>query len=131
VEEELAAGLVEGKIAELVDDDEVVASEGFGQSAAAPGRLLCLGLIDEIDEVEEAPARSGADHCRGDGDRQVRLACAGAADEDEIALGIEKGTGRQLADLALNSRLVVNTAEAAIDAAIAGVGSGACSRTRS
>lgn len=62
VEQQLSAGLAEGEIAELVDD-EIVTQEGVGHPPLRR-RLLGLELIDEADEVEEAPARPGTDNRR-------------------------------------------------------------------
>ena len=42
--------------------------------------------IDEIDGIEEAGSRPRADAASCDGDRQMRLACAGSAADDDIAL---------------------------------------------
>ena len=56
MEQQLPAGLAEGQIAELVDDDEIVAQQLLGQAAAAAGGLFLLELVDQIDEVEEPAA---------------------------------------------------------------------------
>ena len=59
-----------------------------------PARAFGLELVDEIDGGEEAPARSGADAASRDGDGQMRLAGAGSADQDDIALlGDEAAAG--------------------------------------
>ena len=78
VEQQLAAGLAERQVAELVDDDEIVAQQLLGQPAAATGGLFLFELIDEIDQVEEASPSAGADDCRGYGDAQMGLSGAGA-----------------------------------------------------
>ena len=77
--------MAEGKIAELVDNDEIMAQEGLRQPSAA-GRFLGFELVDEVNEVEEAAARPGANDGGGDRDRQVSLAGAGSADEDVLRL---------------------------------------------
>ena len=59
VEQQLAAGLAERQVAQLVDDDEIVAQQLLGQAATATGRLLLLELVDEINEIEEASAARG------------------------------------------------------------------------
>jgi hypothetical protein len=48
MEQELAAGLGEGQIAELVKNDEVHASEVVGNSALPPVPGLGLDPVDEI-----------------------------------------------------------------------------------
>jgi len=86
VEQELAAGLGEGQVAELVEDDEVHAGEVVGHAALAPGTGFGLELVDEIDDVEEAAAGARADAGPGDGDGQMGLAGAGATDQNGVAL---------------------------------------------
>jgi len=53
MEEELAAGLGEGQVAEFVEDQEVEAAEEIGQPALAVGAGLGVELVDQIDAVEE------------------------------------------------------------------------------
>src|SRR5919106_3472534 len=48
VEQQLAAGLGERQIAELVEDDEVDAGEVVGDAALAAGAGLGLELVDEV-----------------------------------------------------------------------------------
>jgi hypothetical protein len=57
VEQQLAARLTEWQIAEFIDDDEIVAQQLLGETAAAAGRLLLLQLIDQVDQVEAAGKR--------------------------------------------------------------------------
>ncbi len=101
MEQQLPAGLAEREIPELVDDDDVVAQQLLGQAPAPARSLLLLELVDEIDEVEEPPPGTGANHGGCDGNAQMRLPAARAADEDSVALGIQEGAGRQLAHLSL------------------------------
>ena len=54
MEQELAAGLGEGKVAELVEDDEVEAGQIIGEAALPSGARLRLEPVDEIDGREEA-----------------------------------------------------------------------------
>ena len=54
VEQELSAGLREGEIAKLVEDDEVEAREIVGQPPLTARSALRLEAVDEIDGVEEA-----------------------------------------------------------------------------
>jgi hypothetical protein len=58
MEEKLTAGLCEGQIVELVEDDEVEAGEIVSDASQTSGSAFDLELIDEIDGGEEAPARS-------------------------------------------------------------------------
>jgi hypothetical protein len=66
VEQQLAAGLAEREIAQFVDDDEIVAQQVLGHTTAATGGLFLLELVDQIDQVEEAPSGAGADNGQGD-----------------------------------------------------------------
>ena len=54
MEEKLPAGLGEGEIAELVEDDEVHACEIVGDAALPAGARLGLEPVDEVDGGEEA-----------------------------------------------------------------------------
>ena len=79
VEEELAAGLGEGQVAELVEDDEVAADELLCGAALAPGAELGLEVVDQVDDVVAAAAcaLSNAGPCDGDG--EMGLAGAGSS----------------------------------------------------
>ena len=60
MEEALAAGLGEGQIAQLVEDDEIQARELGGQSAGAALAGFLLEPVHQIDGVEVAAAPSRA-----------------------------------------------------------------------
>jgi hypothetical protein len=77
MEEQLAAGLGEGQIAELVEDDEVEARQVVGQAPLAAGAGLALEPVDEVDGIEEAAPRATADAGPGDGDGEMALAGPG------------------------------------------------------
>src|SRR5690606_28900166 len=97
VEEELAAGLGEGEITEFVEHDEVEAGQVVSDAPLLAGAVLGLQPVDQIDDVEEAATRSVADERAGDRDSQMRLARAGAADEDSVALIGDEGAGGEVA----------------------------------
>ena len=61
VEQQLAAGLGERQVAELVEDDEVDTGEAVGDAALAANLDLGLELVDEVDDVEEAGFPPGSD----------------------------------------------------------------------
>ena len=86
VEQELAAGLGEGQIAEFIEDDEVHAGEMIGEPTLPSVASLGLEPVDEIDHVVEPAAGAGADAASGDGDRKVGLAGAGPANQHGVAL---------------------------------------------
>ena len=64
-------------------------------------------LIDEIDGGEEATARSSADAASRNGDGQMRLASAGSADQDDVALLSDEGAACEIAHQRLVDRRVL------------------------
>jgi hypothetical protein len=61
MEEQLAAGLGKGQIAELVEDDEVEPGQVIGQPPLAAGAGFGVEPVDQVDHVEEpAAALAGA-----------------------------------------------------------------------
>ena len=81
MEQELAAGLGEGQIAEFIEDDEVHAGEVIGEPALPAVAGLGLEPIDEIDNIVEPAASAGADAASRDGDGEMRLAGAGRSSD--------------------------------------------------
>jgi len=61
VEQELPAGLCEGQIAELVEDDEVEPVEIVRETSRLAASGLGLETVHQIDDVEEAPPGTGAE----------------------------------------------------------------------
>jgi hypothetical protein len=61
VEQELAAGLGEGQITELVEDQEVEPAQQVGHAALPVGAGLGIELVDQIDDIEEPAAGASAD----------------------------------------------------------------------
>ena len=97
MEQELTAGLGEGQIAKLIENDEVHAGQLVGNPALP--RVAGLGLepVDEIDDVIESAPGACSDAASGDRDRQVSFAGSGAADQDGIALLGEEAAGGEIA----------------------------------
>jgi hypothetical protein len=106
VEQELAAGMGEGKIAELVEDDEVHAGEVIGDAAGAAGTVFGLELVDEVDDIEEAAARTAADTGAGDCNGEMGFAGAGSADQHDVALVGEELAAGEIAHQGLVDRRV-------------------------
>ena len=104
MEQQLPAGLGEGEIAEFVEDHEVEAGEIIGEPSLAAGARLSLELIDEIDGGEEATARSSTYAASRDGDGEMRLAGAGSADQDDIALLDDEAAAGEVAHKSLIDR---------------------------
>ena len=86
VEEKLATGLGEGQIAEFVQHDEVHPGQMLGKPSLPSIAGLGLEAVDEVDHVEEAAAGTRSDAASCDGNGQVGFACAGAADQHDVAL---------------------------------------------
>lgn len=61
MEEQLPAGLGEGKIAEFIEDDEVEPGQVIGNAALAAGAGFGLEPVDQVYDIEEAPACAVAD----------------------------------------------------------------------
>ena len=104
VEQQLAARLGEGQIAELIQNHQVEPDQVLGDPALASGPGLGFEPVDQIDRGVEAGPRAAADATARDGDRQVALAGAGAADQHGVALLGQEGPGRQGAHQALVDR---------------------------
>ena len=83
VEEQLPAGLGEGQVAEFVEDDEVAAYELICGAALASGAELGLEVVDQVDDVVAAAPGALADAGARDGDGEMGLAGAGAADQHD------------------------------------------------
>jgi hypothetical protein len=73
MEEELPAGLGEGQVAELVEDQEVEAAEEIGQPALSFGAGFRVKLVDQIDAVEEAATCAVSNAGAGNRDGKVGL----------------------------------------------------------
>ncbi len=101
VEEQRPAVLGEGKIAELIEDDEVLVEESCSEAAGFAFAFFGIELVDEIDDAEEAHPLALGDRVATEGGGEVRLPGAGAADEDDVAGGGEIFPGIELADLRL------------------------------
>jgi hypothetical protein len=71
MEQQLAAGLSERQIAELVEDDEVETGKEVREPTLPSGAALGLKTIDQLDRVEEAPSSSAAETASGNRDRKV------------------------------------------------------------
>jgi len=76
VEQELAAGLSERQIAELIEDDEVHAGQVVGEPALATSAGLGLKAIDEIDDVVKPAADTTPNAASRNGDGKMRFSGA-------------------------------------------------------
>jgi hypothetical protein len=116
VEQKLAASPRERQIAELIEDDEVEAGEIIGEPSPPTRPSFGLRSVDQIDGVEEPAARSGANATARDRaakrtdaassgqrarHRQMRLAGAGPANQNDVALLGDEATASEIAHQAL------------------------------
>ena len=101
VEQELSAGLGEREIAEFVQDQEVEAGDQVRCPALSFGPGFGVELVYEIDDVEEPAAPAVSDAGPRDADGEMGLTGSGAADQHEIALMIEEGSGGEVVDQGL------------------------------
>ncbi len=104
VEEELPAGLCEGQVAELVEDDEVAADELLCGATLASGAEFGLKVVDQVDNVVAPASGALADAGARDGCGEMGLAGACAADQDDVALAFEKAACGELLDQRLVDR---------------------------
>src|SRR6202044_1694284 len=106
IEEQRPAGGAERQVTKLVEDDEIGVSEPGRDLARFALKLLLFKSVDEFDRGEEPNALAVMlDGLDADRRSEMRLACAGAADQDDIVgvfqeLAAMKLTGERLVDLA-------------------------------
>jgi hypothetical protein len=97
MEEQGSAGGAERQVAKLVEDDEIGVGEPGGDLSWFALKLLLFKSVDEFDGGEEADALAmvldGLDADRGG---EMRLACAGAADQDDIVSVFQELAAMQL-----------------------------------
>jgi hypothetical protein len=73
VEEQLAAGLRERQIAELVEHDKIHASEVFGKTTLPIATGFVFQPVDEVDDGVETAASATANAGAGDGNGEMRF----------------------------------------------------------
>ena len=106
MEEQGPAGGAERQVAEFVQDDEVGVGKARRDLSRLSLKLFLLEGVDEIDGGEEADALAMMlDGLDADRRGEMRLACAGTADQDDIVgvlqeLAAMELTGERLVDLA-------------------------------
>src|SRR6266566_9714879 len=96
MEDQLAAGLRGGQIAELVEHNKIETGQVIGEPALPAGAGFALQPIDEVDDGVKAASRAAADASPRNRYGQMRLAGSGAADQHGVALLEQKATARQV-----------------------------------
>lgn len=104
MEQQLAAGLREGEIAEFVEDQEVEAAEQVCRAPLSVGAGFGIELVHQVHDIEEAPPFAASDAGPCDAHGKVGFAGPGATDEHDIALLFEELTGGQIAHQRLVDR---------------------------
>src|SRR5436305_11240161 len=101
MKQQLAAGLSEGQVSELVENDEVHSREIFGEPPLPADAGFALQPVDEVDDGVEAAPGAAADTGPRNSYGQMRLAGAGSADQHGIALFGQKSAVLQVTDQCL------------------------------
>src|ERR1700689_3203203 len=107
VEQQLSASLCERQIAELVEDDEILAAQIVGQASRPSGSALGLKSVDQINDIEESASgtttNAGASNCDG----EMTLPGTGPADQHNVALMRQEVAADQVAHQGLVDRRAV------------------------
>ncbi len=101
MEQELAAGLGEGQIAQFIEDQKVETGDQVGGSALAFSADFGVQLVHQIDDVEEPSAPAIPDAGASNTDGEMGFAGSGVADQDQVALMIQGVPGGQITDQGL------------------------------
>src|ERR1700722_10655075 len=110
MEEQCSAGGAERQVAKLVEDDEIGVGEPRRDLSWLSLKLFLLEGVDEFDGGEEPDALAMVfDRLDADCRSEMRLACAGAADQDDIVrvlqeLASVELTGERLVGLACQAK---------------------------
>ena len=97
----------EQQVTELVEDDEVHPGQMLGDTTLPSIAGLDLQAVDEINDVIEATADTGSDAASGNGDGQMGFACAGAANQHDVALLGDEAAASEIVDESLIDRRAV------------------------
>ena len=85
VEQQLAAGQGERKIAQFVEDNEIEPGHLGRKRSGLSDPGLLFKAIDQVDSIEEPAPGTGTHNGSGDGEREMGLAGTGAANRNDIA----------------------------------------------
>ena len=104
MKEQLAAGLSERQVAELVENNEVHAGEIFDEPPLPAGGGLVLQPVDAINDGVEAAPGATADAARAIAMARCGIAGARSTGQHSVKLFGEKVAARQIADHRLIDR---------------------------
>src|ERR1700728_5123918 len=97
MEEQGSAGSAERQVTKLVEDDEAGVGEPRRDLAGFALKLLLFESVDEFDGGEEPDALAVVlDRLDADRSGEMRLACAGAADQDDVVGVFQKLAATEL-----------------------------------
>src|SRR5271156_3530152 len=112
MEEQGSAGGAERQVAKLVEDDEVGVGEPRRDLSGLSLKLFLFEGVDEFDGGEEPDALAVMlDGLDADRRGEMRFACAGAADQDDIV-----GVFQKLAAMQLTCERLVDLAAGEVEA---------------
>src|SRR5580698_2484008 len=112
MEEQCSAGGAERQVAKLVEDDEIGVGEPRRDLSGFALKLFLLEGVDEFDGGEEPDALAMVlDRLDADRRSEMRLARAGAADQDDIV-----GVFQELAAMELTRERLVDLAAGEVEA---------------
>lgn len=83
----------EGEITRFLEHDEVEAGQVVADTSVLAGAVHGLKPVDEFDDADKNQPRAPLRMTAADRDGQIRLARAGAADTDGVALVGNEGAG--------------------------------------
>ena len=98
LEEEVAALLVQGQVAEFVEDEQLwggVLAQGGGQIVGANGTLQSVDNIDGIGEKDAFACQCGG---VANGGSQMAFAQPGISEKEEVFLALQKIQGKEAFD---------------------------------
>src|SRR5512146_3282471 len=102
MEKQLAPGLREGQISQLIKYDDIHLAESGGEPSAFSRELFRLKPVYKIDEVIK-PGPESIPYCSGgDCNCQVSLSGSGSADQKDIAAGRDEAALIERAELHLS-----------------------------
>lgn len=101
MEQQLAAGLGEGPLSQLVQDQEVEAGDQISGSALPFSAGFSVKFVHEINTVEEPSSAATPNAGPGDAAGEMGFAGSGTTDQHEVALVIKEVATGQVADQGL------------------------------
>src|SRR5215472_5521134 len=96
LEEQIGAELVDGQVAELVDDEQAGLEITADLALEPPSGLRCGERVDDVDGGGEERGVAADAGGAAEGKGNVRLAEADGRDEDDVGVGWDEGQAEQV-----------------------------------